>query len=360
MRISQETLSDAVSRGVLTEQEASALWAHLQTEQPSPAASPAASSTGAPAATLRSPTPLWRPALAALLVALVTAFAFLVAFDRFGFAGLAVTAAALSGALLAAGRHRHVRSAGRLGHVFISAAVLLVPVAVHGLVRAIDYQSPWVGSALTDWLLGPWFPVQATAVAAAVLGIRSFRIPFLSAVLAGAVWFAAQDAAPVLFGDDPAWSQRALLSSLSGLVLLAAGLAVDRRARDDHAFWLNLCGLLALSGGLTTLHSESEASLLLVALLHVGLVVASLLLERRSFAVAGALGLAAAAGHLADDLLDAKALSFALTGIALALIGLGLLYHLHLDRLERWAAALVPARLRRLLPPGTLGSSAGR
>ena len=69
MRISQETLSDAVSRGVLTEQEASALWAHLQAEQPSPAAA----STGAPAATLRPPTPLWRPALAALLVALVPA-----------------------------------------------------------------------------------------------------------------------------------------------------------------------------------------------------------------------------------------------------------------------------------------------
>jgi sulfite exporter TauE/SafE len=142
--------------------------------------------------------------------------------------------------------------------------------------------------------------------------------------------------------------------------MLAAGLAVDRRTREDHASWLYACGLLALCGGLTTMHSESDASIALVALLQVGLVAISLLLERRSFAVAGALGLAAACGHLADDLLDAKALSFALTAIALSVIGLGLAYHLHHRRLEGWAARLVPARLRRLLPPGTRAGSTGR
>jgi hypothetical protein len=356
MRISQETLRDAVSRGVLSEQEAGALWAHLESEQPHPMAA----STGAPVAALRPLTPPWQQATLALAVALVSAAAFLFAFDRFGFAGLAVTSATLSAALLAAGRHRHLKSGGRLGHVFLSVAVLLVPVAVHGLVRAVDYQSPWVGSALSDWLLGPWFPVQATAVAASALAIRAWRIPFLSAVLAAAAWFAAQDASPVLFGDAPTWSERALVSALIGLVTLAGGLAVDRRSRDDHAFWLYACGLLALCAGLTTMHSESDASIALVALLHVGLVAVSLLLERRSFAVAGALGLAAAAGHLADDLLDAKALSFALTAIALTVIGLGLAYHLHHQRLERWAAGLVPAGLRRLLPPGTRAGSSGR
>ncbi len=355
MRITEETLRDAVGRGVLTEEEASGIWAHLEAEQPHAEAA----STGAPVATLRPLTPPWRLAAVALTVALVSAFSSLAAFDRFGFAGLAVTAAALSAALLAAGRSHALGRGGRLGQVFTSLSVLLVPVSVHGLVRAIDYQSPWLGSALTDWLLGPWFPVQAATVAAAALALRAWRIPFLSAVLAGAAWFAAQDAAPVLFGDDPAWSERALVSSLIGLVMLAAGLAVDRRTREDHAFWLYACGLLALCGGLATMQSESDASIALVALLQVGLVVVSLLLERQSFAVAGALGLAAAAGHLADDLLDAKALSFALTAVALAVIGLGLAFHLHHERLERWAAGLVPPRLRRLLPPGTPATRAG-
>jgi hypothetical protein len=81
-------------------------------------------------------------------------------------------------------------------------------------------------------------------------------------------------------------------------------------------------------------------------------VVASLLLGRRSFAVAGALGLAAAAGRLADDLLDASALSFALAGVALAVTGLGLLYHLHHVRLEGWLRSRLPGGLRGVLPPG--------
>jgi hypothetical protein len=309
-------------------------------------------STGGSAARLQPAAPLWQPALAALLVALVSAFALLFAFEQFSFAGLAVTAATLAASLLAAGRHRHLRSGGMLGHVFISVAILLVPCAVHGLVRALGYAGADTGTPLTTWLLGPWFPVQAAAVAGGVLALRSFRVPFLAAIVASAVWFAAQDAAPVLFGDDPGWSQRALLSALTGVVLLAAGLAVDRRTRGDLAFWIYLPGLLAFTSGLTTLHAESDASILAVAILHVGLVAGSLLLERPSFAVAGALGLAAAAGHLADDLHDARALAFALTGIALSVIGLGLAYHLHHQRLERWMAALVPGPLRRLLPPG--------
>jgi hypothetical protein len=352
MQIDQEALRDAVGRGVLTEQEATALWAHLVAEQP-PDGDAVSTAT---VASLRPAPPLWQPALAALLVAVVSAFAVLLAFEQFGFAGLAVTAAALSGSLLAAGRHRHLRSGGALGHVFISAAVLLVAFAVHGLVRALGHGAHDTGTPLVDWLLGPWFPVQAAVVAAAVLAVRSFQVPFLSAVIAAAIWFAAQDAAPVLFGDDPTWSQRALVSSLTGVVLLAAGLAVDRRTRGDHAFWLYVPGLLAFTSGLTTMHAESDASILVVAVVQVGLVAASLLLERPSFAVAGALGLAAAAGHLADDLHDAKALAFSLTGIALSVIGLGLLYHLRHERLARWLASVVPARLRRLLPPGVRAS----
>jgi hypothetical protein len=347
MQIDPDTLREAVDRGVITEPEARALWAHLKAEQ---ALAGGLASTGAPLTWLRPPMPAWALALAALLVAVASAFAILVAFDRFAWTGLAVAAATLSGSLLAAGRHR--RGGGALANLFISAAVLLSAVAVHGLVRALGHGAADTGQPLVDWLLGPWLPVHAAAVAAAVLGIRSFHVPFLSAVVAAATWFAAQDAAPVLFGEDPAWGQRALLSSLSGVVLLAAGLAVDRRTREDHAFWLYLPGLLAFSAGLTTLQAESHLSLVLVVVLHLGLVAASLLLQRRSFAVAGALGLAAVAGHLADDLLDAKALSFALTAIALGVIGLGLLFHLHRERLEVGLAALVPARLRRLLPPG--------
>jgi hypothetical protein len=353
MQLSREALRQAVERGILTAPEADALWTHLAGEPEAVTRGPwAAAPVASPPFSAAAQAAPWKPLAAALAVAVVAAALLLGAFDRYGFGGLAVAAGTLAGTLLAAGRHRHLKSGGALGHVFISSAVLFATLAVHGLVRALGHGTVVGGGALRDWLLGSWFPVQATAVAATVLALRSFRIPFLSAILAASIWFAAQDAAPVLFGDDPGWGQRALLSALTGLVLLAAGLAVDRRTRDDHAFWLYLPGLLALSGGLVTWHAASESAVLAVLVINAALVLASLLLQRRSFAVAGALGMAAAAGHLADDLLDAQALSFALAAIALAVIGLALLYHLHHHRLERLLASRVPPPLRRLLPPG--------
>ena len=293
----------------------------------------------------------------AAALALASGLALVAAFEWLGFPGLAGVAAALAAALLGLGWRRFSRSGGRAGRVPLVLAVLVAPLAVHGLARAAGLGHPFAGRSgdLLDWLAGPWFPVQLTLAAGAGLGLRAFGIPSLAWPLAAAAWLAAQDAAPLLFGGAPTWDQRALVSALAGLVLVAAGLATDRRTRGDVAFWLYLPGLLALTGGLATWTGPSDLALALVALLHAGLVGASLLLERRSFAVAGALGLAAAAGRLADDLLDAAALPFALAALALATAGLGLLYHRHQPSLAASLAQRVPGGLRRLLPPGVAG-----
>ena len=340
MEIDQQILDEAVARGEITPAQASVLLDAAARRRAAARAAP-----GGPDG--------WRPAAATVALAALAALALAEASEHLGFAGLAGLASALALACLGVGWQRFARSGGAQGHVLVGVAVLVVPLAAHGAARALGLGHPFARSpgTLFDWLAGPWFPVQAATALAAVLAWRTFRFPFLATPIAAAAWFAAQDAAPLLFGPDPSWAQRALLSSLGGLVFLAAGLAVDRRTRGDVAFWLYLAGLLALTGGLVTWTGASDLSLALVALLHAGLVLASLLLERRSFAVAGALGLAAAAGRLADDLLDPAALSFALAGVALGLVGLGLLYHLHHARLAALVRERVPRRLRRLLPP---------
>lgn len=340
MKIDQDILEEAVARGEITPDQAAALLAaagRRRSALPAPAAEP----------------PPW-PALAAgLVLALGSGLAVATAFEQLGFPGLAVAATALALTLLAAGRQLFTASGGARGQVLLSGAVVLAPLAAHGVARTVGLGQPFAASpgTLFDWLAGPWFPVQATTALAAALALNAFRIPFLAAPLAASVWFAAQDAAPLLFGPDPTWGQRALVSALSGWLFLAAGLAVDGRTRGDVAFWLYLPGLIALTGGLVTWTGASALSVVLVAWLHAGLVLASLILARRSFAVAGALGLAAALGRLADDLLDTAALSFALAAVALATVGLGLLYHLHHARLEALLLARLPRGLQRLLPP---------
>jgi hypothetical protein len=341
MEIDKVVLEEAVARGAITPVQAAALLEAAGRRRAAAAAAP-------------HDTPLWRPLTGALGLALGTGLTLAAAFDRFGFPGLAAVASALAVALLAAGWQRFRRTGGTRGQVLLCGAVVVVPLAAHGVARAVGLGHPFDGGpgTLLDWLTGPWFPVQASAALASVLALRAFRIPFLVAPLAAAAWFAAQDAVPVVFGRDPSWTQRALVSALSGLVILAAGLAVDRRTRGDLAFWLYLPGLLAFGGGLVTWTGASAATLVVFALLNAGLVLASLLLSRRGFAVAGALGLAAAAGRLADDLLDPAALSFAMAALALALVGLGLLYHLQQARLAALLVARLPAALVRWLPPG--------
>lgn len=347
MRIDRELLDGAVARGELTPAQAEALLEEAGRLRAR------AEAAGGP--------PGWRHAAGAAALGMGASLALVVALEWLGFAGLAAGAGGLGLALLAAGRQQLARSGGRRGQVLLCAAVLLAPVAAHGLARTLGLGRPFAGvpATLLDWLTGPWFPVQAAAALAAGLALRAFRIPFLAWPLAAAAWFAAQDAAPVLLGGDPAWEQRVLVSALSGLVFLGAGVAVDGRTRGDVAFWLYLPGLLAFTGGLVTWTGAGPGSLALVALLHAGLVLASLVVKRRGFAVAGALGLAAAAGRLADAQLEPGAVPFVLAGVGLALVGAGLAYHLHQERLSALAAELVPAPLRRWLPAGRAPAPGG-
>jgi hypothetical protein len=340
MSIERELLEEAVAKGQISPDQAAALLAAAARRRPRAHARRPESSP-------------WGSLAAGLGLAVAAGLSLALAFDRLGFPGLAGVASALALALLGAGWQRFGRSGGARGQVLLCGAVVLAPLAAHGVARTLGLGQPFAASpgTLFDWLAGPWFPVQATAALAAALALNAFRIPFMAAPLAAAVWFSAQDAAPLLFGPDTSWAQRALLSALCGWLFLVAGLAVDRRTRGDVAFWLYLPGLVALTGGLVTWTGASVLSVVVVAWLHAGLVLVSLLLARRSFAVAGALGLAAAVGRLADDLLDTTALSFALAAVALATVGLGLLYHLHQARLEALLLARLPRGLRRLLPP---------
>lgn len=299
-------------------------------------------------------TPLGPAHVAALLgLTAAAAVALFEAEALLGHAGLALLGGAVAAGFVAGGSRVLRGSGAPFGQALVCAGVLVVPIAAHGAARALGFGRPFaaVPTSVVDLVVGPWFPVQVAMVAAAALALRAFRIPFLVTPIVAAAWLAVQDAAPILFGGAPAWAQRALLSAICGVVILALGVAFDRRERGDAASWLYLQGLVALTGGLVTWTGASTVSLLLVALIHAGLVLASLLLGRRTFAVAGALGLAGAAGRLADDLLTAAAATVAFAAVAFALVGLGLLFHLHRARLAAALRARAPRQLLRLLPP---------
>src|SRR5574337_1175688 len=265
--LQRRDLDRAVEDGVLSPEQADALWARA-----------AGDARGGDAI----PAPAADPVRAALV------------------AGVGLVASGSAAWLLE--RRSFEDAAGVLAGV----AVAMVAVAVHGLQHAFGLfpEADGAPQSLAALVGGHLFPAALAALAAAVVALRSFAAPILAAILVAVLWFAVMLAAPVVFGPTPTWGQRALLSALLGLVVLAAGVALDGRTRRDFSGWLYLSGRVAFWGGLTTYHAETEPALLLGAAVNAGLVAVSLLLHRRMFAVFGVVGIAGVLGRLAEEELD--------------------------------------------------------
>jgi len=181
--------------------------------------------------------------------------------------------------------------------------------------------------------------------------LRLIPFPFIVMPIAVALWFMSMDLSEWFHGDTFTWEQRQEVSLWFGLGLLLVVLLIDGRTREDYAFWGYLAGLLAFWGGLTSMNSDSELGKALYCLINVGLMLVAVLLRRPMFMVFGALGVAAYLGYLSYEVF-AESLLFpvVLSLIGLAVIGLGLLYQKHRERLSDRLCAALPASLMDWLP----------
>jgi hypothetical protein len=172
------------------------------------------------------------------------------------------------------------------------------------------------------------------------------------APIAFALWFMSMDLVPWIFGEDwNSWEQRKLVSLWFGLAMLIVAWGVYLRAKGDFAFWLHLFGLLAFWCGLTLLDSDSELARAFYCLVNVALLVLALFLQRRAYAVFGALGVAAYLHHLASEVFaDSLLYPFALSLIGLGVIGAGLSLHKRRAALERMLSERLPPALQSLRP----------
>lgn len=183
----------------------------------------------------------------------------------------------------------------------------------------------------------------------AILALRWVRFPFLVAPIAFTLWYLSMDLTPLLFGKlEFAWHERLWVSLWFGLAMLLVAWLIDRRTREDYAFWLYLFGLMAFWGGLSFMGSNNELSKLFYCLINVVLMGLSLLLQRRVFMVFGTLGVFSYIGYLAQSVFRGSPLfPVALTLLGLGLIWIGLQYQRHGACWEVALQARLPAWLRR-------------
>lgn len=336
MRIKKETLAAAAGKGLLAEGQVEPLWSFLAS---------------------RSTFNFLYLAyfFGALLIIGAFSVFMVTAWEAYGGAAILalslVYIAGLTGAGLRLWRQAHLKTPGGL---LVTAAVCIVPLALYALQRTLGVWSddpPGTYREFHQWIRGGWIWMELGTLAAGALALWWIRFPFLTAPLAFVLWYISMDLTPILFGPDYAWENRKWVSLCFGLVMLAGTFLIDRRTREDYAFWGYLFGLLAFWGGLTAMRSDSELGKAVYCLINLLLLALGVLLQRRAFLVFGAIGVFAYLGHLAWEVFEDWLLfPIALSALGMLIIWLAVLAQKHYAAIEARAERLIPAAWKRVLP----------
>jgi len=274
------------------------------------------------------------------------------------FGGLGIAAISLAYAIGFFFSGRALWNRGRLavpGGLLLTLAAWMAPLIVYGIERATGLWpqgDPGVYRGYHIWVKGGWFAMEVATIMASVVLLKFYRFPFLTFPAAFSLWYMSMDLTPLFFSKtDFTWDQRLWVSLLFGLAMLLVSFVIDRRTKEDFAFWGYLFGTLAFWSGLSLIGSESESGKFLYCLINVGLIFLSVLLKRRVFIVFGALGVSGYLAHLSDVLFkDSWLFPFALSAIGLLIIYLGVQFQRHQAAAERMVMSLIPAGARSLLP----------
>jgi hypothetical protein len=347
MRFGEEDLRAAVAGGVLEADRLDRLVAFLKTRE--------GTATSVPPPKFDLAHLLWYAG--ALIVITSMGLFSTLAFSAMGGRALTATAGVYAVIFALAGDYVWRRRALPVpGGLLIAIAVSMAPLAVYGVQDALGLWTHGQPGTVRDfyiWIKGSWVFMEIAAIVAAIVALRFYPFPFIVSIIAFALWFMSMDLTPWVFGrSEFTWDERRAVSMWFGLAVLVVAWIVDRRPRGgDFAFWLHLFGLMAFWGGLSLSSSGSEIGKLLYCLLNVGLLLVSILLMRRVYAVFGTFGIAIYLGYLAGKVFqDSLLFPFALSLIGVAVIGLGLLYHRRQEAIAAWMAAHLPAALRQLRP----------
>ncbi|MFZ2062053.1 MAG: hypothetical protein WAU82_13635 [Candidatus Binatus sp.] len=341
IRVSREDLESAVAHRLLNAEQAESLWQEL-----------AISDARRPKFDLTNLIYYF----GAMVIIVGMTFMVPKAWERFGGAGLFLIALVYGAAFSVAGKilwfDRDLKIPGGL---LVTAAVCMAPLAIYGIERQTGIWPQGDPGAYADfypWIRGSWIAMELGTVTAGLVALRYVRFPFITAPIAFALWFMSMDLTPLLTGQKSefTWEQRALVSLVFGAAMLLASFAIDRKTEDDYSFWGYLFGNLAFWGGFVDqLNTQFDWSIF--CLLSLSALLLSVLLQRRVFAVFGAVGVFSYLVHLTETIFaDSVMFPFVLTAIGLLVVFLGVQYQRHIDAVENAVLSVAPAWIKKIMP----------
>ena len=349
MEIVREDLDRAATDGLITARQAEELWAGWKTRER------VALAAGAPPAGPRFDFVHVLYYFGALIVIGAMGFFMNLGWESFGGQWICLVSCAYAAVFVFIGRGLWDKEGLRTpAGLLITIAVSMTPLAIYGLERWLNLWpeiAPVNYRDFYNYLSGGWFAMEISTLVAGALALRFFRFPFLVAPSALILWFLSMDLVPLVVGKEFTWADRAWVSVVVGLVILLLAFLVDRRTRQDFAFWLYFFGMLAFWGGLTSMDSGSQLGKAIYCLINLGLMWAGVLLDRRVFVVFGGLGVAGYLGYLSHDVFkNSMAFPFVLSSIGIGVIVAGIQFQRHRKAIEAFALATVPLVVRQFLP----------
>ena len=279
--------------------------------------------------------------------------------ESFGAWGLLAISGAYLVACLKVADHLKDRQLPVPAGILATLAVVLVPLVVwcgQQLMGLWPPGGPQSYSAYHTHINWRWMTLEFATLAAGVVMLWRYRLPFMVMPVAVTLWYMSMDLASALMQNDGFnWDFSRDVSLVFGLATCAMAVWVDLRCRaatepdwrQDFAFWLYLFGALMFWGGLSLRDSGSEWGKLGFAAINGLMVLVGAAIGRRVFTVLGALGVAGYLGYLSYQVFqDSLLFPLALSVLGLGVVALGIWWQRHEAVLHARLSAWVPVGLR--------------
>lgn len=233
-------------------------------------------------------------------------------------------------------------------------SLALVPLVVFNIQFLLG-MSPNVKYEYSDfhyWIDWYWYNMELATLIVGVIMLYFYRLPFLVFPIAVIIWYMSMDLWPLINQmHQYSWQDRSLFSLFFGLFLLAGTMYVDLKYdhwREDYLFWLYIVGVIVFWGGLSSLDSSSELGRFGYFVINLSMLFVGAFLNRRVFAVFAVFGMLGYFGHLAFTVFaDSLGFPIVMVMVGILIIFTGVFFSRVENRIKQLLRASLPASITR-------------
>ncbi|MCL2295121.1 MAG: hypothetical protein FWC36_09705 [Spirochaetes bacterium] len=294
----------------------------------------------------------------ALLIISAMTWLMRTSWDVFGPIGISFISAMYIFAFLAAGNYVFFKKKLEVaGGLLFSVPIAVTPLFVFSVLQIFGFwPQGWAYDDYYVWARGKWVILELSVLLVAVPILLKTKFPFHVFLIAVTLWFFSMDIVPIIYGKEfITWTERAFVSRIFGLCMIAAGYFADIKFKKDYSFWLYLFGSITLMSGLSVFYNSDIFGFVLLGLANILMILFSIFINRNVFLVFGTIGLMQFLSRLSWKFFgDSVFFPFALTAVGVLLILAGIFFQKNRRNMEEKVINKLPIFILNLRPKRNL------